>query len=656
MSARQRQRPITQAGLYWTLGALALAVAPHVLYMPVWPVAAAVATALWRLAAYQHGWRLPHPVLRVGLALAGFASVLVVYRSFSGLDAGNALLVLMVAMKLTETRSSRDLTVLMLIALFLVVTGFLHDQSPWLALYTAPTLWVITTAILQVARTGPALDSARALRVSGALLVQAVPVMLVLFVLFPRIPGPFWALPQSSASARTGLSDTMSPGTITELLSSGEVAFRVTFDGDAPPPSQLYWRGPVLRDFDGRTWTAGKTSALAREVYADGGPVDYEITLEPHQRRWLFALDLPDREAMPAFAVMDSDFRLLSRRSIDRVTRYRMRSHTDYRADPAAPDWLLKRDLALPDNRNPRTLDLARQWVASGAGPPEIAERALRMFRNEPFVYTVVPPALDLTNPTDDFLFGTRSGFCEHYASAFTVLMRAAGIPARVVTGYLGGEANPLGDHMTVRQSEAHAWSEIWLEDRGWVRVDPTGAVAPNRIESSLADALPFGEAMPGLLLPDSPLLRRIRYSLDALNSRWNDWVLGYSADKQKRFLSWLGMDSPDIGKMILTLTVLVSLILAAVWGYLTWQSRPAAPPKHVRDYRRFVARLARRNVVRNASEGPRDFARRAAHACPDLAGQIAAITDTFVDLNYHPAPAPDAALRLTRLVRQFRP
>ncbi len=655
MSARQRQRPITQAGLYWTLAALALAVAPHVLYMPVWPVAAAVATALWRLAAYQRGWRLPHPAVRVTLALAGFGSVLVVYRSFSGLDAGNALLVLMVAMKLTETRSSRDLTVLMLIALFLVVTGFLHDQSPWLALYTAPTLWVITTAILQVARTGPALAPARALRVSGALLLQAVPVMLVLFVLFPRIPGPFWALPQSAASARTGLSDTMSPGTITELLSSGEVAFRVTFDGEAPPPSQLYWRGPVLRDFNGRTWTAGKASALARDVVAEGEPVDYEITLEPHQRRWLFALDIPDRQAMPRFAMMDSDFRLLSRRSIDRVTRYRMRSYTDYRADPTAPEWLLRRDLALPSGRNPRTVDLAREWVASGAAPRQIAQRALTMFRNEPFVYTVSPPPLDRTNPTDDFLFGTRRGFCEHYASAFTVLMRAAGIPARVVTGYLGGEPNPLGEHITVRQSEAHAWAEIWLANQGWVRVDPTGAVAPDRIERSLADALPFGEVMPGLLLPDSPLLRRIRYGLDALNSRWNDWILGYSADKQKRFLSWLGMSQPDVGKMIMTLTVLVSVILAAVWGYLTWQSRPAPPPRHVRDYRRFVTRLARRKVVRGRSEGPRDFARRAAAACPDLAAQIADITDTFVALRYDPAPSPGAGKRLTRLVRQFR-
>jgi protein-glutamine gamma-glutamyltransferase len=330
------------------------------------------------------------------------------------------------------------------------------------------------------------------------MLAFAAPVALVMFLLFPRVPGPFWALPSRSAAGLTGLSDEMSPGMISQLIQSDEIAFRVSFEGPEPPQSALYWRGPVLERFDGSTWRdLERLPQLSPRMQLRGPSFRYRITLEPHGRAWLLALDFParwsDRDAM-----LTNEFQLVSRRPIDSAHALEIESWPEASPEPELSPLLRMRNLQQPEGRNPRSTELAIALRAAAGSDAAFVDAVLRHFREQPFVYTLQPPLLGSVHPVDEFMFRTRRGFCEHYASAFTLMARAAGVPARVVTGYQGGEVNPISNRLVVRQSDAHAWSEVWLEGRGWTRVDPTGAVAPNRIELSLGDALPAGERVPG--------------------------------------------------------------------------------------------------------------------------------------------------------------
>ncbi len=636
---------------------MAVATAPHAMHIPAWPIAAAVLIACWRWLALRQRWRLPGIVVRLMLAVVGFVAVFAAYRTINGVDAGTALLIVMMAMKLTETASSRDLVVLLFISLFLVVANFLYDQSPWSLVWAVPAVWLSCTALLQVSRENRPVAALPALRASGSLLLQALPLMLIIWILFPRVPGPFWALPSASSGATTGLSDEMAPGSITQLTKSGAVAFRAEFDGQLPPPAERYWRGPVLKQFDGGGWKARQTTPYRQDsLDVDGPPLAYTLYLEPHDQRWLFALDLLDPAAVPRYAVFTSEFQLTSRKRVTNLLRYEVQSFTRYRADTELPVWLRRPYLDLPRGRNPRTAALAAQWREAGASDDAIVQRALAMFRNEEFVYTLQPPALDVRgNPVDQFLFDTRRGFCEHYASAFAVLMRSAGIPSRIVTGYLGGTENPLNGLMTVRQSDAHAWTEVWIAGRGWQRVDPTGAVAPERIESGLSDALPLGESLPGLAFADSELLWRLRHGWDAVSAKWNEWVLGYGQATQASFLRWLGMDNPSIRNLLLALTVAVSGVLMVLSLWLALRARPAPGDPLVPIYNRFCARLAARGTARQPTEGPLDFAGRAAAAHPEAAAEIDAITRLYLSLRYGAASAPGDAATLRRRIRALK-
>ncbi|MEM9057802.1 MAG: DUF3488 and transglutaminase-like domain-containing protein [Pseudomonadota bacterium] len=656
----RRGRPVVRVDaprLGWTLAAMALATAPHALHVPAWPIAAAVLASTWRWLALRRGWRLPGMLLRLVLAIAGFIAVFAAYRTINGVDAGTALLIVMMAMKLTETNTSRDLVVLLFISLFLVVANFLYDQSPWSLLWAVPAVWLAVTALLQVSRENTPIAPQPALRASGGLLLQALPLMLIIWVLFPRVPGPFWALPSASSEAKTGLSDEMAPGSITQLTQSAAVAFRAVFDGALPPPSQRYWRGPVLRTFDGGGWKARQPTPYKPGTIAASGPsLDYTLYLEPHEQRWLFALDMLDPGAVPPYAVLTNEFQLTSRKRVSNLLRYEMRSYPTYQADPGMPPWSRRPYLELPRGRNPRTAALAAEWRREAARPEAIVQRALSMFRNDNFVYTLQPPPLDVRgDPVDQFLFDTQRGFCEHYASAFAVLMRNAGIPARIVTGYLGGTENPINGLLTVRQSDAHAWAEVWIAGRGWLRIDPTGAVAPERIESGLGDALPLGESLPGLAFADSELLWRLRHGWDAAAAKWNKWILGYGQDTQASFLKWLGLDNPNLRNLLLTLTVAVSGLLGAFSLWLALRARPAPPDPVATVYNRFCARLARKGVARGAAEGPLDFARRAAEARPAAASDIVAITRLYLALRYSAAPANGDLASLKRSVRALR-
>jgi protein-glutamine gamma-glutamyltransferase len=641
--------------LGWMLLALGLALAPTVPRLPSWITAAFAIAVLWRIAVQHYGWRLPPGWLRFGLAFGGVIGVLVTFRTFNGLEAGGGLLVVMAAMKLLETRTRRDIQVLSFIGFFIVLMQLLHDQPIWSLPWLALSVAAITLALLQGVRGGEPLPWRVASGVVLRMLALALPVALVLFLLFPRVPGPFWALPSRSAAGLTGLSDEMSPGTIAQLIQSDEVAFRVSFSGPVPPPAVRYWRGPVLERFDGWTWRdLDRLPQLGPRIQVRGQVYRYRITLEPHGRAWLLAMDYParwtDREAL-----LTQSFQLISRKALDGVHGLEVESWPEAIPETELGAVTRFRNLRLPPERNPRARALAETLAAQAGSDAAFVDAVLDYFRTQPFSYTLQPPLTTGGHPVDEFLFNTRRGFCEHYASAFTKMARAAGIPARVVTGYQGGELNPLSGNLVVRQYDAHAWSEVWLADRGWTRVDPTAAVAPERIELSLANALPAGERLPGSALLEFRALKQLSLGWDALNSLWNDWVLGFGPDRQLAMLARLGLPA-DWPVLIAGLVLLLCVLMLSVALWLAWRLRVPRDPEPLRLYRAFCRQLEQAGLARAPHEGPRDFAVRVAVTRPDAAGAAARITRLYLALRYE-AAAPDGTLEALRHeVRRFSP
>jgi transglutaminase-like putative cysteine protease len=616
---------------------LMLVIAPHLLRLPPWEGPAIVLIVLWRSIASARQWALPPQALKLGLALAAFTGVYLSYGRITGQNAGIALLVLMLALKLTEMRSRRDVMVVMFLMYFLLVTHFLNSQEIWTIAYLFVSVVAITAVLVDAHHPGEPLPWRQSLHMGGRMILHAIPLMVLFFVLFPRIPGPLWGLPSDAGPSRSGLSDSMSPGDISNLKLSEEVAFRVHFDGRPPTKDQQYWRGPVFRDFNGRTWRFSTEDLRSRSQPqvepVDGLRLRYELTLEPMRSRWLFALDMPDPRELPPDSRIEHGGALVMDRLITERRLIRGVAAPRYRLDPVLDADDRERDTLLPEDSNPRAAALAKKWRDQGMDDGAIVNAALRMFHDELFYYTLEPPRLG-RHTADEFLFDTRRGFCEHYSSAFAVLMRSAGIPARVVTGYQGMAANDFSDYYVVRQSDAHAWDEVWLEGRGWVRVDPTAMVDPTRIEQSTL-ALMEGLSRRGEGLGD---LQRLRYMLedqwDAINASWNRWVLGYGPEMQQRFLSLFGL--ADQRSMLLALTLGICGVLVVV-GLLAM--RGSTPPRVTERalllWRDAARRLARFGYAQRPDEGPRDFVQRVIGREPDLADPLHVVLDAYLRLRY---------------------
>jgi transglutaminase-like putative cysteine protease len=611
---------------------LGMVIAPHAVHLPTW-IPALVAVVL--LARFYVGWqhrKLPNKWLLIAIALACTAAIALSYRTLYGRDVGVAILTVMMALKVLEMSGPRDTMVVVLLAYFLVVTNFFYSQSIPTALYMLLVVWVITATMIglqhQVGR--PKLVSV--LRHAATLILQGVPIMLALFLLFPRVQGPLWGLPQINYSAKSGLSESMAPGDVSSLSLSDAVAFRVLFATQPEKPAQLYWRGPVLWNYDGRTWRTG-LSLTARElkVEALGPPLRYTVTMESHDRYWLFAIDLP--LVVPPDAYLTTDYQLLSRRIVRDRLRYDMQSSPQYRIGVDESPGTLRFAQRLPPEASPRARALVAQWRAQGGSDRDMVSRALSLFRDQPFTYTLEPPKLN-ADPVDQFLFETRSGFCEHYASAFTFLMRAAGIPARVVTGYLGGEVNPVDGYVVVRQSDAHAWSEVWLPSEGWVRVDPTAAVSPLRIERGLAAAVPEIDR-PLLARNSFDWLKQARYAWDAVANTWNQWVLGYNPDRQMRFMAQFGLAEVTWQNMVIILIAVSGIIILALSLALLFRINAQRPDPVQRAYLSYCDAMAKRGAARKPSEGPRDFAARVSMQFPELRETAQKISGLYVSLRY---------------------
>ncbi len=635
--------------LIWLLGGLALVAAPHMPRLPWWLNLIALTVFAWRVYLAWGEHALPKKWLLTLFVAGGVFGVYLSYRTIFGRDSGVALLVLFLSLKLLELHRQRDALVLILLSYFLALTNFFYSQTlPTAALMLASVL-INSASLANLAAPGRALLAN--LKTAFVLLAQAAPVMLILFLLFPRVQGPLWGLPQDAYSGVTGLSDSMSPGAISRLSQSDAIAFRARFEKNAPPPTrQLYWRGPVFWYFDGRTWRAGNARPFAQIKFEAGGePYDYEVTLEPHNHNWLFALELAAKT--PPGAKATTDYMLISRIPVRNRVRYSMRSYTNFRTDGADDPEDIRPALQLPRGFNPRARRLAEDWAASLVTDAAIAGRALSYFREQGFIYTLEPPLLGRES-VDEFLFGTKSGFCEHYASSFVFLLRAAGVPARIVTGYQGGDLNPVDGYMTVRQSDAHAWAEAWLKGRGWVRFDPTAAASPVRIESGVAAAVPATDPLPLLARASLGWLRGVRYNWDALANKWNLLVLGYNPERQRELLTRIGMNEPNWEDMALTLFWGVGAALALLIAWLLRRIRTIDPVQ--RQWLRFCAKLGKKGSPRAAHEGPADFIARAAALFPGEAERIRAIGERYIALRYGAAAEARLATELRRLVREF--
>ncbi len=650
--------------LVWTAAAFLAGVLLHAGRVPLWTLLAACACAAWSVAGNAGRGPLPGRTVRVAMALALFAAVVAMFRTLNGPDAGTALLAAMGAVKLLEARARRDQYVVIGAALFLLLAATLDEQGlPFLPLYVAHA-WLCCAALAAVARPDRAphaaaagvggersggsgklwaASDAAAAKLAARNLLFALPLAVLVFLFFPRLSGSLWALPDP-AHAATGLSDTLTPGSISELVESTAPAFRVWFDGAPPPPAERYWRGPVLHEFDGKTWSRPPAWGFGaqRSIQPLGRAYRYRITLEPTATRWWLALDTISSPPRNASVGLTADHVLVGARPLTGPVSYEAISYAPARDDAPLSARLRALDTRSPHGRNPRTLALARRLRAAARDDADFVSAALDLLRTGGFRYTLRPPRLG-SDAVDDLLFRTRQGFCGHYASAFAMLMRAGGVPARVVTGYLGGEWNPIGGYLLVRRSDAHAWVEVWLEGRGWTRVDPTAVVAPERLTRGILEILPGAASTSERLILEVRWLASIRQAWDTADAWWTTAVIDFDLKSQLALLGSIGVHDAGLGLLITALALaLAAWLVATAW-------RHGRPPRAARSdplaraYARLCRKLARAGAPREPHQGPLAYLESIARARPALAPSVRPLLEDYAALRFGPAGALQA-------------
>ena len=632
---------------------VALPLYPH---MPVFILLVAGFFTVWLLLIISGRISLPGRFILLLLTLMVVAVLLQSFGTIFGQRPGSAMLLLLSFLKLLEMKSTRDVAIVIFMGLFLIASNFFYSQSLLIAIYVFAVVIYLAALLIELSdRLGTTRFNTR-MQKSLRMVIQAVPLMLILFLLFPRIPGPLWGLPKDAQSASTGLTDEMSPGSINQLVASGAVAFRVQFNGEPPPRSERYWRGLVLSDYDGRTWRLDNAPSTARPLLVESGDetalYSYSVMLEPHNQRWLYALE--SMIQYEGVLVLTREMQLFSRNRIMDVISYSLRSDTKAQNRGLfEPEY--RKNLALPEAFNPRTLAFAgKLFNDSGGNSRAYISNVLTHFSEQEFFYTLSPPLLG-RHAMDEFLFSTRRGFCEHYASAFVYLMRAAGIPSRVVIGYQGGSMHPFDDYMIVRQSDAHAWAEVWLEHEGWLRVDPTAAVSPTRIENGIENAGLERDLLPSILVSDNGVFQRARFIWDSFHNNWNQWVVGFNQKRQQQLLELLGFNNVSSADLVLWLVVLVSI----TGGVIAWWVIRKQPAKHKdvvkSSYDRLCQKLGKAGVVHQPNEGATEFMARAVCRLPANRQELTMITRDYEYLRYGSSDEAQRLQRFIRAVRRFK-
>lgn len=663
-------------GLIWLVVALSVSIMPLIPELPFWLLAVWLCVGLWRVQLYRGIWRMPGGMTKLVLVSVCSAGLFLTFGRFAALEPMVSLFVCGALLKLLEMKNRRDAQLLLYLCYFLVSCRFLFTQGLSDLMIGSICLWVVTTALLVMHQPRGHETPKRSLRLAGRLLLHSVPLMVLLFLVMPRI-GSLWNIPLQDHGATTGVSDSMSPGDFSSLSRSGGVAFRVTFNGARPRPEDLYWRGLIFSEFDGRRWSPSRNGPgtdgeswirwgrnvpnKAMQKYSEdseqplGRPVNYEIIMEPTQQHWLYSLMLTTE------FYNDSDVKILrttnQRLVADQPIRQRMvysaSSSLDYTTERRRlPDIVRDVNLKLPSNFNPVALRSAEEWRRQAGSDQAYVDRVLAFF-NASFVYTLEPPRLG-KHTVDEFMWGTQQGFCEHYASSFVVMMRAAGIPARVVAGYLGGEYNAAENYYVVHQYDAHAWAEIWLPDRGWVRQDPTAAVAPERVLQSLGDLQADLVESPWALgrYRNLTLFNNLRLQWDALNYRWHRSVMGFDDDRQSQFFNnWLNGATPL--KLVLFVLGGGAVAFALMGLHLWWGNRKGPMVPALKVFHRLQSFLARRGLERASGEAVGDFLRRVAAEKPEAKVLLMQFNRTFEDALYGNGLFHERELK--RLLRSLR-
>jgi len=641
---------------YGLLGAIAC----HARWMPAAFIGTLLFTVALRVVLRRYSTRIvPWPLKLVLLVAFGYL-VVRYFHNFFGREAGSGLLAAMLALKLVETETRRDGLLLLAFSCFLAMSAFLFDQGLIQSTIAAVTvaLLVASLNVLQPFPDDAPSDATRArwwpysdLALGGLvrLMLLALPFAGACFLFFPRIDQPMWGAPEDVVGNRSGIDDVMSPGSLSRIALDDRTAFRVRFETATPPPQDRYFRMLVLSEFDGESWRADRWNPSGGSFRAEalGPEVEYQIQLEPTDKRWLPLLDMP--LAAPEGASVDLAMQATSGQALSSPTEYRGRSAPRYRLETLPPigrNWL-----RLPSRTNPAARALGQRWRDEIGDQAKIVETALALYRDS-FIYTLDPPPMG-ANPIDDFLFNWKAGYCEHFAGSFVFLMRSADIPARVVIGYQGGYYNPVGNFFNVRYSEAHAWAEIWISGRGWVRVDPTAAVSPDRVERGSLAQLAASQTFFG---KSGGFWSSVRDRFDMVGYWWNNAVVQFSALRQRDFVEALGLGRATEYALTI-LFVLGALVTLAIAGGLVARRRRVAPDPLLDEYRRYCARLAGAGMPRAANEGPRAFGARAMAEFPEAAAEIEALTSGYVRLRYDAAVSQGSTQRdaWIRRARRFR-
>lgn len=632
---------LPRRSLLWLIACQIAVMLPHLERVPLWVVMIYLATALWRLQMFRQRAEMPNKWLRLLLGIAGATLLFISYGTFVGLEPMVALLLVAAALKILESIRERDGYLLVFLGFFICVTHFIFIQTLPATLYTVCCTGLLVTALITLNQNPSGGISNREPALAIKMLTLAVPMMVVLFFLFPRI-GPIWSVPSSSGQGKTGMSDFLRPGAVTKLGRSADVAFRAGFSDVIPANSALYWRGLVLSKFDEGAWRTlqwrelpvSERQGVPPEVFGD--PLQYRVLLEPTQQRWLYGIAYAKSPTAGVYEA--SDYRLGVVNPVEFQFGYDVTSWPASVLQPNLSDWRRRVETEFPKGINPLTevwvRDLRRQY----SNDRDFVGALLNYFRTQPFFYTLEPPEILSSDFVDQFIFNSRRGFCEHFAYSFVAMLRMVGIPARIVAGYQGGEVNPLNNTVVVRQFDAHAWAEVWMDGEGWIRVDPTAAVSPSRIEFGLEAAL---EGASGFL-SDSIIsayrfrgirvLNWMRLRYDALAFGWQSFIVSFDSARQIELLrGWFG----EI-KVSWFVTLLLGSWAAILLPLMLWLSRERRVQRLLPEERRFVdlcSRLEQRGLHRPFGEAPLRTLRRVREHLPEGDPLYGALEDAVANL-----------------------
>lgn len=662
--------------ILWLLVAQSVVILPHFPRLNWWMISIWLLCAVWRLAMYRGEAAHPSLILRIVVVVLGSLGIVVSFGEQGVLDIAVAALIFAFSLKLIEVKQRRDLYLVFYLAFFVIAASFLYSQSLLLFAYQSVAALIILSGMVATQQSSETstLGSGHAFRIALVTLAQGLPMLLLLFLFFPRI-APIWSVASSSGYANTGMSESMSPGDISKLSKSTELVFTVDTLGNTLTNEQMYWRGMTYEDFDGRTWSRGPSSQAILEtngslraalrqlpIHKLAAPFEHDITYANLGSRWLFAMPLAEFEFLGAsekqFSLLQ-DFNYELSKPSQSVTRWRVRSYLDYVIEPYMRPQRQKMLTALPDGNNPEALNFAQRIWRETGNANAFVSRLGSYFANELFYYSLEPPPLG-RHSVDEFLFSTKTGFCEHYASAATVILRAAGIPARVVIGYQGGEINPINQTLAVRQLDAHAWVEYWVENQGWIRFDPTAWVAPERVSQGLLESLEQQEGanriglFSSLGLINNEFYRSIRHRLDAINYAWHKAFVGFDQDSQRKIVErWFGDLSAKFLLLLAIAATITCFALLALFVLVIRRQRELSYEDKL--YRLFCARLARAGLPRAVGEAPSSYARRIAVARPDLADQVNLITRLYEQMVFQDLPQAVIKREMARAVRNFK-